>query len=125
MPNRFFLTSPQTLGQPIVNGQNVLSTQYALSTVALTHAGVALTSNLVSVQVRRYGTVPVDASIDIEVSLDGGTNYGKFVSLTNAEINSNPGFVRTLPIKGTHVRATLTPGALAAGPNGYNVRYLD
>lgn len=124
MPNRFALTSPQTLGQPIVNGQNVLSPTHALSTSALTHAGLALTCNLISVQVRRFGTLTGDCSLDIEVSVDGGTNYSKFVSLTNSEINTSPGLVKTYTVKATHIRAVLTPGTMT-GANGVNVRYLD
>ena len=124
MPNRFALTFPQTLGQPIVNGQNVLSTQHALSSSALTHVALALTCNMVAVQVRRLGTLTNDCSIDIEVSVDGGTNYNKFVSLTNAEINTGPGIVRVYTVKATHIRAVLIPGTMT-GANGVNVRYLD
>lgn len=122
MPNRFALTSPQTLGQPIVNGQNVLSTQHALSSSVLTHTGLALTSNLITVQSRFFGTLTNDCSLDIEVSIDGGTNYVKFASFTNAEIKTL--IAKTIQVKATHVRAVLIPGTMT-GANGVNVRYLD
>jgi hypothetical protein len=122
---RFALTNPLQLGQPIVNGQNVLSSNHSLTSASPTHTGIPVSSNLIAFSVSKFGTLTGDCTVDIEVSIDNGVNYRKTgYSFTNAELAISNGTVKALQIKGTHVRFLLLPGTMT-GANGINARILD
>lgn len=72
--------------------------------------------------ITKFGTVTNDCTIDMQVSLDGGTNYRFFKTFANAEIVLSTGFATRMDVDFSHVRFVLTPGTLASGSNGFNVR---
>lgn len=118
-------SSAQVASTPTqVGGTPALSAQFSLTSSALTHTGVALVSQLVGFQSRPFGTLTGDCSLQLQVSVDGGTNYSTFKTYTNAQIANNTGLHDTVSLKGTHWRFALLPGTMTGG-NGINVRALD
>jgi len=118
-------STAQVAAQPTqVGGTPTLSAQFSLTSSATTHAGVALASQLVGFQSRPFGALTGDCSLQLQVSIDGGTNYSIFKTYTNAQIVSSSGLHDTVSLKGTHWRFVLLPGTMT-GANGVNVRGLD
>jgi len=124
MANRMTLTAPQFVGLPIINGMRTLSTNQPLSSAALTHTAVDVSStDLITVSILKFGTLTGDCSLRLEASVDGGSNYRQVKDYTNAQIADAEGLIETIQLKATNVRAYLIPGTMT-GANGVNVRFL-
>lgn len=123
MANTMQITAPALLGQPIINGNRTLTAEDTLSSAA-TYGAVRDTSScdLITIQVKKFGTPTADCSIRIQASLDG-SNYPDFITLTNAQITTADGGAFTIQVKAVSVRAVLNVGTMT-GANGFKVRYL-
>lgn len=105
------------------SGSRTLSSSYPLSSSALTHTAIDIsTTNLFSVSVSKFGTLTGDCTLDLQVSIDGGSNYRTFKTYTNAQIAAANGILDTITAKGTHARFVLAPGTMT-GSNGVNCRF--
>lgn len=121
----FSASAAQLANQSVqVGGTPTLTVQTSLSSSATVQTGVVLNSQLLAVQIGRFGTLTNDCSLELQLSMDGGSNYRTFKTYSNAQINTSQGVYDVLTVKGTHWRFILNAGTMT-GANGLNVRGYD
>lgn len=124
MTNKITLTSPQVAGQPIINGRRNLEANNSLSSFATTHTAIDVSqTDLIAVQVMKFGTLTGDCTLRLEASMDNGTNFRQVKAWTNAQIADANGIYESIQLHATHARFVLTPGTMT-GANGVNTRML-
>ena len=95
----------------------------SLSQSAVTHTGVALQSGaqMLAISAAKFGTLTNDCTLELHVSIDGGSNYRIYKTYTNAQMQAANGIYDCMFVHGTHYRFYLNVGTMT-GANGMNVR---
>lgn len=102
-------------------GPQAASANVSLSSVALTHTAIDISStNLIAFTCIKFGAV-VSETLTLQISVDGGTNFRDFKTYTFAQLSVANGAYVVETVKGTHARLTL---ANAQAGIGYTTRFF-
>lgn len=113
-------STAQLAAQPVkASDPRALSAQYSIATGAATHVAVDISdvTNLAVAQLK-FGTL-VSETLELQISVDGGTNFRTLKTYTTAQLNTTNGMYDLVPVKGTHARVY---GFNTQAGNGSNVR---